>query len=107
MTAYKSLIAVFCLFASASPALAINKDLVEFKFQPHELESADKRVALLERIKAQSAMLCTPSSAFTPAISEEQCRKELEHQFINAIGNAELRALAYSDKVKAFKSASR
>lgn len=105
MTMFKYLIPVAFLATLAVPAGATDGQTVYFKYQPDELTTAEKRHALLERIRQTSKLSCASAQDRASNRLTEYCTADLVDQFVRAIGDEELTVLATSTESKKYRTA--
>lgn len=93
----------FAMAAVAMP-MSAQAETLEFAFKASELESPVTRAALLDRIEQRSLDACRGSSFVYTMRQRNACADDLVQQFVAAIGNAELTALALGEPSRNYRA---
>lgn len=102
-----SAIAMAGMAAISAPYAASASETIEFTFKESDLATPSARESLLARIERVSSQSCRKKSTLFPASGTKQCKDDLKHKLIEAIGDKALTSLAASKEAKVFRSASR
>jgi UrcA family protein len=84
--------------AAFTPHVALARDSVNFTLLSKELNGTESRKNLLARIKIKAKKACTHGS-YSAYYQSDDCVKDIESQWIAAIANPALSALANKDNV--------
>jgi UrcA family protein len=84
--------------AAFTPLVARARDLVDFTLLSKELDGTENRKNLLARIKIKAKKACAHGS-YSAYYQSDDCVKDIESQWIAAIANPALSALANKDNV--------